>query len=141
MDLKLTRKAAHLYGVFGEITTEAGDAVCVTLEHAYALPGSGYSAKLANGVYKCVLGTHKLSNLNPFQAFEVQNVPWFQGSPVSGILFHIGNYNKDSEGCILLGSKVGTGCILDSRDAFDKFMALQEGCDEFTLTVENSSSK
>lgn len=136
MDIKLTRKKAFLYGVFGEITSTTGDIICVTLEHAYKDPSGTFVAKLACGTYACKRGTHKLSNLNPFEAFEVQNVPWFQGSPVSGILFHKGNYNKDSEGCILLGSKVGTGCILDSVDAFNKFMSLQDGVDEFTLQVD-----
>jgi hypothetical protein len=134
VDIKLTRKAAHLYGVLGELTTSEGVLVCVTLEHAYA-SGDIFLAKLAPGTYTCKRGVHKLSNLNPFEAFEVQNVPWFQGAPVSGILLHKGNYNKDSEGCILLGSKVGLGCILDSGAAFDKFMALQDGVNEFTLEV------
>jgi len=138
MDITLTRKAANLYGIFGEITSPEGDVLARTLEHAYASDDT-FLAKLAPGTYTCKRGVHKLSNLNPFEAFEVQNVPWFQGAPVTGILFHVGNYNKDSEGCILLGTAKGVGCILDSRAAFDKFMALQVGVDEFTLTVICSS--
>lgn len=136
MDIRLTRKSAHLYGVIGEITPlNGGDVICVTLEHAYKDRDS-FSPKLAPGTYACKKGTHKLSNLNPFEAFEIQNVPRFQGAPVSGILFHKGNYNNDSEGCVLLGSKIGTGCILDSSAAFEKFMSLQNQCDEFTVVVE-----
>jgi hypothetical protein len=135
MDIVLTRKAAHLYGIFGELTNEAGDVICVTLEHAYATQDNKYLPKVSTGTYTCTRGIHKLSNLNPFSAFEVQKVPPFQGAPVSGILFHKGNYNNDSEGCILLGSKVGLGCILDSADAFNKFMTLQDGVNQFTLKV------
>jgi hypothetical protein len=135
MDLKLIRKAYTLYGIFGEIRGPSDELICVTLEHAYK-EGDNYVPKVAPGTYTCVRGVHKLSNLNPFEAFEVKGVPSFQTCAVSGILFHIGNYNRDSEGCVLLGMGKGTGCILESREAFDKFMALQEGVDSFTLQIE-----
>lgn len=134
MDIKLTRTAYNLYGVLGELRDESDTLICYTLEHAYA-EGDSFVPKLASGTYTCQRGIHKLSNLNPFEAFEVMDVPWFQGAPVSGILFHVGNYNKDSEGCVLLGMQRGVGCILESREAFEKFMSLQEGVDSFTLTV------
>jgi hypothetical protein len=134
LDIKLTRKSAQLYGILGEISNAVGEVLYVTLEHAYK-DGFTFVPKLAPGVYTCKRGIHRLSNLNPFEAFEVMGVPDFQNSPVTGILIHVGNYNNDSEGCILIAMKRGVGCILDSGDAFKAFMASQEGCDEFTLTV------
>jgi hypothetical protein len=77
----------------------------------------------------------------PFQAFEVQNVPDFQGKPVTGILFHVGNFNADSDGCILLGSVLYNvnepWMIRSSTPTFNKFMALQKNVTEFTLTVKD----
>lgn len=103
----------------------------VTLEHAY--PENGlFVPKLASGKY--VVKRHAPNRL-PYETFEIQGVPDFQGSPVSGILIHVGNYNKDSEGCVLLGLHLGVGCILESKIAFEQFMETQSGLDEFNLEV------
>ncbi len=40
------------------------------------------------------------------------------------ILFHIGNYPKDTEGCILLGETCTDKGVLNSRAAFNSFMAI-----------------
>lgn len=76
----------------------------------------------------------------PFEAFEVLNVPPFEGKPVTGILFHVGNFNSDSCGCILVGKMVSTRpdgslMIASSRETFASFMAMQSGVDAFTLVV------
>lgn len=125
MNLTLTRKSFELYGVFGELSDEDGNVVAVTLEHSFS-----NSPKLPVGTYECVRGEHKLHNLNPFTTFEITEVPGH-----TGILFHKGNWNNDSEGCVLLGSRIGIGCILESSAAFNKFMELQQGVDSFLLVV------
>lgn len=131
MNCTLTRTAFKLYGIFGDLRDESGKLLAITLEHAYS-DGAAFVPKLAPGKYECVKHSpHRL----PYETIMVTNVPDFQGSPVSGILIHIGNYNGDSEGCILLGLSAGTGCILESRHAFESFMELQKDSDKFTLTV------
>ncbi len=130
MNLTLKRNRIDLYGAFGELLDEKNILVCVTLEHAYPVGLKDFAPKLPSGIYKCVRGMHCLLGKNPFITFEITGV-----SGHVGILFHCGNTNNDSEGCVLLGSERGTGCILDSRVAFEKFMALQENVGEFTLTV------
>lgn len=135
MNFTLTRGRADLYGIFGQIKAEDGSLTLCTLEHPFS-DGAAFVPKLATGVYTCQRGIHRLHNLVPFETFEVMNVPDFQGKSVSGILCgHVGNYQKDSDGCVLLGTSFGTGCILDSMDAFEAFMAIQTGCDSYQLTV------
>lgn len=143
MNLVLKRLQSGPDGIFSDLLDEDGTLVAQTLEHAFnaAAPGYLYQPKLPYGEFKCVRGTHKLHDMVPFWTFEVTGVPGH-----TGILFHIGNYNADSDGCILLGNHVIATegpeadskivkMITESKKAFAKFMALQEGVDEFTLTV------
>jgi hypothetical protein len=57
----------------------------------------------------------------------------------TALLFHAGNIEEDSLGCILLGStrgKLGKDrAVLNSGNTFKKFMARLEDVDEFTLTI------
>jgi hypothetical protein len=80
-----------------------------------------------------------------YETFEVCDVP-----NRSRILFHSGNTEEDTEGCILVGLKLDvlpvvdedTGArtrklaVLQSRAAFAQFMSRLEGEDEFTLEVK-----
>jgi len=73
------------------------------------------------------------------ETFMVENVPGR-----SFILFHPGNTDEDTEGCILLGERVGnliggnrkTRGILNSRVAFKWFMGEMRDINEFHLTVQ-----
>ena len=107
-----------------------------TLEHAYAAPDGAWRPKIPPGVYRCVRGSHRLHSGPAFDTFEVTGVAGHRG-----ILFHVGNFNSDSEGCVLCGQKeavdpnTGQTMITGSRVAFAAFMQRLEGEDEFTLTV------
>jgi hypothetical protein len=124
-------------GIFGQLFLFNGRTMdttpfCVTLQHAYLQPDGSYAPKLPNGHYVCLKGTHKLDhNPSPFQAFEVLHVPNH-----TGILFHVGNYNADSDGCILLGNGIAgrDASITNSKETFEKFMTLQT-TNTFNLTV------
>lgn len=130
MDLRLTRTHFKSTGVYGELFTPEEKYVAVTLEHAYGM--LTFRPKLLAGTYVCKRGMHKLKHSKtPFETFEVTNVPGH-----TGILFHVGNTNADSSGCILLGSVMGVDRIVASRVAFQNFMQLQSGQDSFTLIVE-----
>lgn len=66
--------------------------------------------------------------------FEITNVP-----QRSGILFHIGNYAKDTRGCVLLGMQFGRLndqiSLVESRVAFEKFVKMTDKDKEFELKV------
>lgn len=131
MDLILNRNLHKNYGIFGEITDINGNHICDTLEHAYDDGDiGGFIAKIPPGTYICERGKHCLSNGVFFETFEVTGV-----ANHTGLLFHKGNFNNDSEGCILLGDSTDGELLIDSGDAFKRFMILQNGCDEFKLQV------
>lgn len=124
MNLELRRKQYGATGVFGLM----GD--LVTLEHAYP-EGLGFRAKIPVGIYECIRGQHCLHGMSEsFETFEVTGVPQH-----TGILFHWGNWNRDSEGCILLGEAQVGDMVTYSRRAFLKFMDLQRDSKAFKLTV------
>lgn len=133
MNLKLVRKVRALYGITGALSSlSGGDPIAVTLEHAYQQPDGTFLPKLAPGLYTCE--RHPPNRLH-YETFMVKGVPPFMGAPVDGILIHRGNWNRESEGCVLVGTHLGTGCILESEKAFDQLMELQKGIEQFQLLV------
>ncbi len=74
---------------------------------------------------------HRLHGMTEdFETFEIRGVPGH-----TGILFHWGNYNQDSDGCVLLGSARNGDMIVNSREEFANFMELQKGINNFELVV------
>lgn len=140
MEIILTRNEYRSDGIFGTLSLGTLSNTLRTREHAYEYPPlPGYKPKLPLGSYTCIRGQHVISNgLGPFITFEVTGVVGH-----SGILFHVGNYNSDSEGCILLGvgtvggtnSTGGDKALTLSKVAFEEFMGALVGVDEFTLHV------
>ena len=68
---------------------------------------------------------------------------WLQDVPERAeILFHKGNIDDDSHGCILVGEQFNNvrneDGITASKEGFAEFMALQRGCDEFSLTIKDA---
>jgi hypothetical protein len=137
MNLKLIRNEFRQDGIFGTLETELGKQLAITLEHAYA-DLQGWSPKLPDGDFVCVRGTHRLDHSSgPFETFQIIGVPGH-----TGILFHIGNFNFDSDGCVLLGENIvqmsGARAISSSKITFQKFMDFQSDVDEFSLNVSSA---
>jgi len=131
--MKLIRTDFRPDGIFGKLLDDSGTQLAVTLEHSYNnLP------KIPDGDYTCQRSQHRLHGMTQdFETFQVMNVPGHDN-----ILFHWGNFNKDSEGCILLGESIAqTGpqeMITNSRASWQKFMDTLSGCQTFDLAVSTS---
>ena len=136
MVFKLNRTDFHHDGVFGVLLDADDKHIAYTLEHAYdSAQGNGsYTSKIPNGTYTCVKGTHKLHNTPIFTTFEIIGVPGHKG-----ILFHAGNFNDDSEGCVLLGTGRAivnnADMITCSKVALEHFLSLTNEFSTFTLIV------
>lgn len=136
--MKLTRTDYLETGIFGFLADEYGANMYCTLEHAYPIVPDGgsastnYAPKLPNGIYECIRGMHQLQDMiAPFETFEITGVPGH-----TNILFHSGNFNSDSAGCVLLGmARIGNSEITSSKIAFQKFMEEMTGIDSFELEV------
>ena len=141
MTLTLTRKQCREDGIFSDLTREDGSLLAQTIEHAYeatALPDGTpqWRAKIIKGEYTCERGDHRLHGMEkPFTTFEVKSVPH-----CIGILFHWWNFNKDSEGCILVGTHIerapdGSQMVTQSKGAFERFMNEVSRVNTFELIV------
>lgn len=126
MIFKLTRKECKTDGIFSDLCAENGVKLFSTLEHSYDC-----KPKIPNGTYTCVRGKHRLHGMTEdFETFEITGV---EGH--SGVLFHWGNFNKDSDGCVLIGRTRSGDMVTSSREAFAEFMHGLEGVNEFELIV------
>jgi hypothetical protein len=108
----------------------------VTLSHAYEQASGKFAPIVLPGVYKCVRGIHSLTNGVPFETFEITGITGH-----SGLLFHAGNFNKDSHGCTLCGVDTATmpdghWMITHSRGVFASWMAHLGDVQEFMLEVK-----
>ena len=128
--LTVSRAATGIQGTFGVLLSE-GLPFALTLERQWLDNKTNVSC-IPEGEYRC-----KRVNSPRFgNAFEVTDV---EGR--THILFHKGNLDDDSHGCILVGEKFGllseSAGILESRQGFNEFMLLLEDDNEFKLTILN----
>ncbi len=130
MTLTLQRLDYREDGIFSELLNEQGHVLVFTCEHSY-----NHRPKLYLGTFTCKRGTHQLHSGPPFETFEVTGV-----NGHSGILFHKGNTQADSEGCILVGDYYGHDgeqmAVFNSKVAFTELMKTLEGVATFTLEVK-----
>lgn len=137
MTFTLKRIQYEADGIFGRLMDDAGNVVAVTLEHAFFQADGSVLPKLYNGTFTCVLGDHTLEHHPaPFKAYEIIGVVGH-----SKILIHFGNFNRDSDGCVLVGSAMiqgsaGQNMITNSQNTFAEFMKLTAGIESFALIVE-----
>lgn len=134
----LRRTTCAIDGIHGVFTFE-GDAqpFMETLEHAFQGIGADwdYHPLIPPGIYTCVRGMHQLAHGDPFEAFEITGVAGH-----SGLLFHAGNFNCDSHGCVLCGQEIkrmgdGIAILTGSRNAFAAFMNRLTNVEAFQLEM------
>lgn len=122
MIFTLTRTEFLDSGIFGILKDETKTAIAVTLEHSF-----DGKPKVPSGSYFCTLYD---SPKHGYKVFMLNDVPG-----ATFIEIHIGNYNTDSDGCILLGERRSGDMIINSQLTFNKFMDRMKGTDSFTLEV------
>ena len=129
MEIEVRRRKSTTYATLSEVYAD-GELVCFALEDPVreragvpieewkikgetAIPAGRYQVK----IQWSPRFTRKLPRL--------QDVPGFQG-----VLIHPGNYPRDTEGCILPGTKIAGDAVVESRVAFlELFHLIQEAED------------
>lgn len=114
-------------GTFGHINVDG--IILATVERPW-LENRPMVSCIPEGEYKC---RPRRFYRGGYDAIEVRDVPGR-----THILFHRANLPSDVAGCIGVGSRLGTlygqWAVLDSRSAFDLFMANFGGL-KFTLNI------
>lgn len=150
MELTLKRIARRDTYTIGKLFID-GVYFCDTLEDKdrglkQSLPASVNRAKKVKGATAIPTGRYQVTLKIRSQRFSQKkqyefcdgylprliNVPAFDG-----ILIHIGNTNKDTEGCILVGRNTKVGKVLESAATFRAFYAkLKEAVGYIFITIE-----
>ncbi len=138
MEGRLTRYLECTHGTFGILAI--GPQRFHALEEENQLNRRNISS-IPAGDYVCKRTIYQRYRYDTFEVTDVPNR--------TRILFHSGNTEEDTMGCIILGMDLGplavededtevTGlklAVLASRKAFRSFMETLEGIDEFELVI------
>lgn len=129
--MKLKRIAETDTGTYG-VLISGGTPFAVTLERPWLNNRKGESC-IPTGRYVCKrVQSPKFGN-----TFEITGV-----NGRSHILFHKGNLDDDTHGCVLVGESFnpvsGSHGITASKEGFAEFMAKTANVSEFTLDVTSS---
>lgn len=90
--------------------------ICYTLEDAVRKEKINGKTAIPEGVYEVrFIYSNRFKKIMPY-ILGIENY--------SGVLFHAGNTEEDTEGCILLGTNYNENGLLFSRVAFSKFLQL-----------------
>jgi len=119
------------YGTFGVLLID-GEVFCCTLE-PYSRGNQKSISNIPAQQYTCVL----TKSPSYGWTFEVKDV-----ARRSAVLFHKGNFAKNTKGCILLAEKFGKirgdRAVLNSGETFAKFMRILSDITMFKLTITES---
>lgn len=137
MKLEVRRKWFTDHSTIGELYIN-GVRECYTLEdRVREVPNKPISEWKVPGKTAIPVGTYKIiiDRSTRFRRWMplLLNVPGF-----SGVRIHCGNTDKDTEGCILLGTTHSTDLIGGSRVAYDLFLrkiAVLDGYDSDGLGI------
>ncbi len=127
--MKLLRVADTGEVTYGVLIGSDGVPFAVTLEEAWHENQHNISC-IPTGEYECKRW-HSAKHPNTFEITGVANR--------SAILFHTGNEDEDTLGCVLIGEAYNAPGITQSREGFAEFLRRCEGYDAFTLTVVDAT--
>ena len=134
----------------------------ITIKRLYKTDTSIIGELLVNGIFECFTledierpvkikgetaipkGTYTI-NMNRVSPrfskvkqydFIQGKLPYLEAVPgYEGILIHIGNTAKDTDGCILVGKNKVKGQVLDSRITFNALMDIIKNEKEITINI------
>jgi hypothetical protein len=148
MEIKVVRYKSNAQATLGKLYVN-GEYVCYTLEDEKRTTKVKGETRIAAGTYEIKfrkVGGHHTKYSKDFPEIhkgmlELQNVPNFQF-----ILIHIGNYEKDTDGCVLVGMTanekaftIGSSTIAYKRLYPTVADALLKG-EKVTITLEDNDS-
>ena len=130
MKLVLERQTRNSNATIGILFNPENQWEVITLENPWRNNGPDSSIPVGNYLCRRV-NSPKFGN-----TFEVCEVPGR-----THILFHAGNTEVDTLGCILLGmTRTSEIAIGRSREAFERFLNYTNGIDEFELEIVEHAS-
>lgn len=121
--------------------TDRGLTSDMTDEEIKEIKQKGITA-IPTGRYKVVMNVQspKFSKYKQYEFCEgylprLVDVPGYEG-----VLIHIGNYPKDTDGCILVGKNTVKGAVMNSTETFkqlyDILKEADEAGEEIYITIE-----
>lgn len=129
MELLLTRAPSSSKSTAGTLEVD-GQFECFTLEdvvRSKKIPGE---TAIPAGTYKVIIDmSNRFKRLLPL----LIDVPGF-----AGIRIHPGNTDKDTEGCILVGTTHSRDFIGNSRLAFDALFKKMQAAKSITITIKDA---
>lgn len=149
MELKLRRIARKADYTIGKLYID-GSYFCDTIEDkdrglSQSLPIADNLKLKRAGVTAIPTGRYAVTLSVQSQRFSKKSqyafcngfLPRLIGVPAfDGVLIHIGNTAKDSEGCILVGKNKAVGKVLDSTATFKKLYAiLKSATNAINITI------
>lgn len=137
-DLELVRVSVAPEGAFGVLLRGGVPFGPVSVERSYPVaesaPNGPQLVKIPPGSYRCRKTRYHKGGYDTFEVLDVQGH--------SRLLFHLGNLEDDSEGCVLLGQRFGMlrgrPGVLQSGLAFAEFYNAFGFRETFTLSVRNA---
>lgn len=143
MELKVKRKAKRETYVIGDLSidevffsntledTDRGLTSDMSDEEIKEIKQKGITA-IPTGRYKVVMNVQspKFSKYKQYEFCKgylprLVDVPGYEG-----VLIHIGNYPKDTDGCILVGKNTIKGAVMESTATFKKLYDILKNADE-----------
>lgn len=122
---RIARKQTYTIGMM----SINGVYFCDTLEDYDALyfgkPKVMHKTAIPCGRYEVLLDNYspKFGNREPYKTLCGGCVPLINKVPnFSGVRIHIGNSDKDTDGCLLVGKNTVVGQVTESRSTFESLM-------------------
>jgi hypothetical protein len=141
MELQLIRNEFTDSSTIGKLFVE--EFSCYTLEDRVRAKGVKIHGRTAIpiGRYKVVITfSNRFQRRMPLLV-DVNGVFKAYGVEFEGIRIHWGNTDKDTDGCILVGTTSGVNVVNQSRIAYDKLFAILDACQkDMYITISNKAA-